>query len=148
MGVYSGIARDPLVEPQSRTAQRLLALRSKVASDGSATRFTVAVTNIAPFVVKVPFADMANVFAEIRHAQATMARRQNLALDRGAGGLLELCELALRPVRVDFRVDPVTGDILCVHQFDDHAPVALRVSPADAIDNVGDMMQVVRQSRH
>lgn len=148
MRLLSDIELDPEVEPLSLCAERVLNIRGTVSQDGDNSRFYLAFTNQKPFMVDVPFRAMPAIFAEIRHAQALMVQRQRLHLDGGAEKLLELAQTALRVANVEFLLDPLTADLITIHQFEDHAPMAVRVGPLDLQGNLQRLAQVVNQARH
>lgn len=113
------------------STEHLLGIRGGVDLDGGAAHFDVAFTNQTAFRAAIPFNVMPVVLAEIRAASALMLQRQSIHLDRGQEALLSLCETALRPAQVDVLIDPLTGDRIFLHQFFDHAPIALRASPLE-----------------
>lgn len=114
-------------------SESLLSLSGGVDLDGGAATFDVLLTNQPAFRAVIPFGMMPQVMTEIRRASAVMLHRQHLRLDKGAEALLELCETALRPARVEVIVDPRNQDRLIVHQFGDHPPLVFRFDPLQAV---------------
>ena len=136
------------VEPVSRNPEYLLGLRSSVATDGAGTIFDVAITNQRPFRLHIPLAGIGTIFSEVRQAQALMQHRQRQQFDGSAERLLELCGTALRPRHLEVLRDPASGDHLFVTQFDDHAPIVLRVGAAQLVANLETTLASVRHAWH
>lgn len=136
MGLNSEIRLDSEPDTLSDSTEHLLSLRSSVDVDGNAADFDLSFTNQHPFRAHIPFETMPMILTEIRRASALMLVRQQFHLDRGAGKLLELCETALRPANLEIIVDPRNGDRLFIHQFEDHSPIAFRVTPMEVYANL------------
>jgi hypothetical protein len=130
-GINLGPVSAPIALRNKETHEHLLDLRANVHSDGDATSFAVAFTNQKPFKVKVSFEEMAPILNELRYASNLMMSRQRRKLDGGAQKMMDLVEHALRPTHIEIIVNPVTGDRVFILLFDDHAPMAIAISPAD-----------------
>lgn len=129
-------------------SENLLTIRSAVDFDGAAADFRLHFTNQHPFVAHVPFVDMPAIFSEIRHAVTLMVNRRQALPDRGAAALLELCATALRPAIIQILVDPLTADRLFLFQFEDHAPISLRISPLELEGMLQDLAAAIARSKN
>lgn len=148
MRTDSAIRLDVEPDFSSDSTEHLLALRSSVDLDGAAADFDLHFTNQAPFRAHIPFDTMPLILTEIRRAAGLMLVRQQFQLDHGAEKLLELCETALRPAHLEVIIDPRNGDRLFIHQFDDHAPIAFRLSPVEVQANLGYIAGQMAKSLH
>jgi hypothetical protein len=133
---------------RNNTHEQLLMLRASVSPDGDAARFAVHFTNGRPFRVEIGAGEFPAWFAEMRHASALLVARQRLTLDRGAARLLELCDTAVHPAGSDIIPDPVTGDRVLLFQFHEHAPFAVRLSPADLLFHLQQVAGATRVMLH
>jgi hypothetical protein len=132
------------VEVRSNTTERILGLHASVDPDGDKATFSVHFTNNRPVNVDIPLEDMAGVLSELHYASTAMVARQQFKLDRGADKLLEMCESAMRPTAFDVLFDPLTGDRLFIHQFDDHTPIVFRVSANSTERNMAKLAAAFR----
>lgn len=134
--------------PPGLRHQLLITCRAEVLLDGSAAIFDLSYSNFPSMRIHIPAAALPAIYAEVHLAQSLVIRRRAVWPDRGASALEEMVEVALRPTHVDFRLDPWSGDGLFVNQFDDHAPVALRLSAEALANNIDEALRVMRRHRH
>jgi len=134
------------VEVKRAAHERILGLHATVEPDGDSATFSVHLTNNKPMQVDIPIEDMAGVLSELHFASSAMVSRQQFKLDHGADKLLEMCESALKPIALDVLCDPITGDRLFIHQFDDHVPIVFRVPPFEVERNVAKITRFMRAS--
>lgn len=119
---------------KSVTHERLEALRGEVYPDGGAATFTVQFTNQRPFKVLVPFDQMPALYFEVRAAAGNLVDRQALSMDAGASAILELCRNPMRPTHIGGMLHRRTWDRIYYLEFEDHAPLAISISPAQAMN--------------
>ena len=129
MGNSAGALR--LVEPREEGRQAeecLLGMHSEVSPDGEAVVFTVEYTNHQPIRVQMPYCQAVAITDELQARTAEMAERQALnSPDWGAAFILGLCRDAERPAVIQIHVDPMTKDRVFLFQFEERAPVTIRV---------------------
>lgn len=129
MGRYAdALVLEEPPEPRTRRHETLVGLRADVEPDGEATNFNVHYSHQDPFKVRIPLLQVVSVMNELRAATLGMLDRQRLKLDRGASYIQELCEQAKRPSVVQVMVDPITKDRTFIFQFENEAPVTVRIS--------------------
>jgi hypothetical protein len=131
--VLSG--RESLLDIGNAPREKLLALKAEVEPDGSATLFTYCFTNGPAFDVMSTLEELAPTQNTICQAANLMVNRSSLAPDGGNSRLLEACAVALEPLHTEFIVDPVTGDRLIIYQFQNHAPLTIRL-PIDEVESI------------
>lgn len=119
--------------PSISTHEKLIGIEASVHPDGDATSFAVNYTNHAPFRVHVGLEEIAPILHEIRMAALAMMDLQKMKLDRGQEKLLELAQHALRPSALHVLIDPLTADRIFILLFNDHAPLAIRRTPAEVM---------------
>lgn len=128
--------------------ERVAGLRATVHDDGAAALFAVQFTNQHPFKVLIPFHEMPAIMNEFRVAAGVMTARAAEAPDQGHMRMLELCSAALRPHYVDGMIERLSGDRIYLMQFEDHAPVAIRISADMAFRLRQKMDRLARLASH
>lgn len=145
--IFAG-GEDDLHTSSLRMLGQLIFGRAFVAPEGERAMLQLGLAGgvIARYAVSLEA--MALLNDEVRTAAGVMLRRQRLGLDRGATALAALTNAALNPTRVDMVCDRRTGDWVFLHQFADHAPVALRLSRAQLANNLDVLHEALRSRMH
>lgn len=146
MGAYRFAPESAPIALRETTQEFILDLRAIVQPDGDATNISISLTNLKPFKVKVPFEEMAPILNELRYASNLMMQRQRLKLDRGARKMMDLVEHALRPSHIEILIDPVSGDRIFILIFEDHAPMAIRMTSDDVSICIANLADVAAKS--
>lgn len=113
------------------SCEKLLTASGTVSPDGAETIFRVQYTNQEAFNVHVEFNEIGWIEHEVQAARKLMQARLRLKLDRGAQELVAISETALRPIETEVILDPMSGDQVIVHQFENQSPLGIRLSPGD-----------------
>lgn len=131
---YEGTCVDKALDFGGATQERLTHLRSSVGQNGQSATFELHCTNMKPFIIDIPFAQFGSVWEEVHNASNLMLHRRGGGLERDHERLYELCSEALTPRRQVIIVDPYSADHIYILQFDDHEPLAIRMSALAVAD--------------
>lgn len=138
----------PALAIQRGGHERVAGLRATVHDDGAAALFAVQFTNQQPFKVLIPFHEMPAIMNEFRVAAGVMTARAAEAPDQGQSVLLDMCAAAMRPFHIEGMIERLTSDRIYIMQFEDHAPVAIRISADMACRLRHKMTNLARLAAH
>lgn len=124
---------------------RVLEISTAVAPDGSGAAFNLLLTT-GGVAFGVDHGDLAKMVNTFRAASSQVAARKRYAHDWGRGWLSDLCETAPRPAETTVRIDPRTGDLLILNQFDDQAPIAFRRPMEEAHRIMESVRRIARET--
>lgn len=111
--------------------EHLLLFDVNVCQDGSGAEFGVLLSDETSIIANIPHWEIDAVISQLQYAADEMRRRQRMRLDGPADSLRDICENALTPIKHDIFIHPQKGDIVFLHRFENHAPVAIKMTPMD-----------------
>ncbi|CDX26885.1 hypothetical protein MPL3356_60603 [Mesorhizobium plurifarium] len=100
-----------------------------ISRDGYSARFDVMFANERNSVA-VPLHEIDALISQLQQAAKEMRSKQRIHRRGGIDPLRELFDTALDPVKNEVFVHP-RGDVVFLHRFDGHAPVAIKMKPTD-----------------
>ncbi|HMM73248.1 MAG TPA: hypothetical protein PKC22_13680 [Rhodocyclaceae bacterium] len=74
------------------------------------------------------FGEASNLYHEVRFATRVMTDRQRMTLRKGEDALEDIIRTAIRPDSICFTFDRMSGEVLVIYQFHEHAPFCVRMS--------------------
>ncbi|WP_192242960.1 hypothetical protein [Mesorhizobium silamurunense] len=102
-----------------------------VSHDGLSAEFGVLLSDDKSIVANIPHWELDAIISQLQFAAGEMRRRQGMQLNGSRDALRDICDNALTPIKHDVLVHPQKGDIVFLHRFENHAPVAIKMSPTE-----------------
>jgi len=127
-GAASIEVRDTSGDDDDHGRERLN-IRSSVSPDGRRIGFDMD-RGKQHSSMPMSFAEASLAYHELRVGLGIAKGRQLMTHDLAREAVADLIQTALRPKAICFQIDSVTGDTFVVYLFDEHAPFAVRLSPA------------------